>query len=66
MRVAPFRQPHPHRPSFLTVSFFLLFTSPFTAGNIGALVLPEDMQGLYLASCNGLTGKAKGEVTSEG
>jgi hypothetical protein len=49
-----------HRPSFLTVSSFLLVTHPFTAGDIGTLVLPEGMQDLDLRNCTGLTGKAKG------
>ena len=48
-----------HRPSFLIVSLFLLIHPPFTAGDIGTLVLPEGMQHLNLASCDGLTGKAK-------
>jgi hypothetical protein len=55
-----------HRPSFLTVSLFLAFTSPFAAGDIGKLVIPEGMQSLVLSGCDGLAGKANGYVTSEG
>jgi hypothetical protein len=61
VRATRFRQPH-IRPSFLTVSSFFVFTPPFTAGDIGTLVLPEGMQYLDLSDCTGLTGKAKGEV----
>ena len=63
-----------HRPSFLTVSSFFVFTPLFTAGDIGTLVLPEDMQHLDLRNCTdreseasaewrgqlGITGKATG------
>ena len=47
-------------PSYLTVSFFLVFAPPFEIGDIGKLVLPEGMQILNLNFCTGLTGKAKG------
>ena len=49
-----------HRPSFLTVSFFLFSPPPFTAGDIDTLVLPEGMQRLVLTNCTGLIGKAQG------
>ena len=55
-----------HRPSLLTVSFFLVFTPPFTAGDIGTLVLPEGMQALILSNCTGLTGDIGTLVLPEG
>ena len=55
-------QPYSLSPSILTP---LPLLSP-VAGDIGTLVLPEGMQHLYFDGCSGLTGKAKGEVTSEG
>ena len=61
MKATRFRQPH-----FLTLSFFLLFTPPLTAGNIGTLVLPAGMQWLNLQFCSGLTGDIGTLVLPEG
>ena len=55
-----------HCLSFLTVSFFLLFTPPFTAGDISTRVLSEGMQKLDLCNCSGLTGDIGELVLPEG
>jgi hypothetical protein len=55
-------QPYSLSPSILT---HLPRLSPF-AGDIGTLVVPEGMQGLYLYSCTGLTGDIGTLVLPEG
>ena len=55
-----------HRPSFLTYLLLPLFLLPFTAGDIGTLVLSEGMQNLNLDSCSGLTGDIGTLVLPEG
>ena len=56
-----------HRPSFLTCFLLPCFhLPPFTAGDIGTLVLPEGMQALILSNCTGLTGDIGTLVLPEG